>query len=293
MMTYELFKEVVQKRIKEFLPHGFCCHKIVVEDIYKDNNVHDCMTLQPDLEGVGMICPRIYLDEWYEDFCVLQDLDEILYQMAMIIVEYSAITKEDPVFDIENKLDKIVMNVVHTEKNMEFLKLVPHREILDLSVFYRIIMHKGEDGYDTLLVTHGIAEELGLSEEDLFNISTENTKNLFPLKIITMKELTLGVDADIEEAWEDIKGSKYPFIVTNQSCLHGAAYLTHEDEMKKIADSLGKNYYAIPSSVNEFFIIPEGHSTERELKIKHSMEAEALSPNIYYYDRNLNKLKIA
>ena len=293
MMTYELFKSIVQKRIKEFLPYGFVLHKIEIENAYKDNVVHDCMMLKPDIEGVGVVCPRIYLDEWYKEFCNHQDLDMILRGIADVIVQYSAILGTDPDFNLKDKLDKIVMNVVCTETSEDFLKLVPHREVLDLSVIYRIIMHKGEDGYDTLLVTQGIAEELELSEEDLFNLATKNTKDLFPLKILTMKELALGIHTDKEEMWEDIEDSKYPFIVTNESYLHGSAYLTHQDEMKRIGDHLGKNYYAIPSSVNEFFIIPEGHSSEKELRFKHSMEGEVLSPNIYYYDRKSEGLRIA
>ncbi len=300
MMSYELFKKLVVSRIKEYLPYVFAQHNINVDTMYKANEKHDCMTLYPLTDAEQVMSPCIYLDDWYKIFEKNQDIDTVLETMAMMIIQYYTTFDGAESFDLAAKKDSIVMNIMNTERNRELLQNVPHRDVLDFSIVYRIIMEQSDSGYGTIMVTNSVAETLEMNEEELYSLAMENTKRLFPLKIMTMREVHLGEDATDEEAWESIKDSKIPFIVTNKAFLHGAAHLMYGEELKKIADQIDNNYYAVPSSVNEFFVIPDGHSKPEELKIKLSLDnsepggqRDILSYNIYYYDRKTESLMIA
>ena len=47
------------------------------------------------------------------------------------------------------------------------------------------------------------------------------------------------------------------YILSNTSRIHGAAALFYPDVQEKISEALGENYYALPSSTEEFIIVPE------------------------------------
>ena len=300
MMSYDLFKQLVVSRIKDYLPIVFAHHNINIDTVYKANEKHDCMTLYPLVDAEHVLSPCVYLDDWYNLFEEHQDIDKVLKSMAMMIVQYYSTFDGEESFDLTAKKDSIVMNIMNTERNREFLKNVPHRDVLDFSIVYRIIMEQNESGYGTIMVTDSVAETLEMTEEELYSRAMENTKRLFPIKILTMKDVHLGGESSDEEVWDSIKDSKIPFIVTNKAYLHGSAHLMYGEELKKIADQIDNNYYAVPSSVNEFFVIPDGHSKPEELKIKLSMDnsepgsqRDILSYNIYYYDRKTESLMIA
>ncbi|MBP3384453.1 MAG: hypothetical protein J6M22_03205, partial [Firmicutes bacterium] len=68
---------------------------------------------------------------------------------------------------------KIIPTLVNTSANTEMLSAVPHRQILDLSVVYRII-EEDESGFSAALVTEDLLRELKLDFEELEAIGLEN-----------------------------------------------------------------------------------------------------------------------
>ena len=300
MMKYDLFKKVVTERIKEYLPQSFTFYEVKQHTFYKTNEKLDCMTLVPEGGAGNIMCPNIYLNERYEDFKQCQDIDEIMEEIAWVIVNYSAVIPDDFDFDLEGKTDKIIFNIMNTEKNEDFLSTVPHRQILDFSVMYRVVMQLSRNGMDTIMLTNQLAESLGLTEEDLFQLAKENTKRLLPMKVLTMGEMMKEEPMSDEARDLYLKKCNEPFIVTNESYLQGAAYLSQPDELEWISERLNDSYYAVPSSVNEFFVIPRRSADLDNLRMllrKDNEETDAkrdiLSDNVYYYDKRKKKLEIA
>lgn len=300
MMNYDLFKKIVTERIKDYLPQSFTFYEVKLQTFYKTNEKMDCMMLVPESSSGNILCPNIYLNERYEDFKVSQDIDEILEEIAWVIVNYSAVIPDDFDFDLEGKMDKIIFNIMNTEKNEDFLSTVPHRQILDFSVMYRVVMQLSRNGMDTIMLTNQLAESLGLTEEDLFQLAKENTKRLLPMKVLTLGEMMKEEPMSDEARDLYLKKCNEPFIVTNESYLQGAAYLSQPDELEWISERLNDSYYAVPSSVNEFFVIPRRSADLDNLRMllrKDNEETDAkrdiLSDNVYYYDKRKKKLEIA
>lgn len=300
MMNYDLFKQIVKERIKEYLPQSFIFYDVKLHTFYKTNEKLDCMTLVPQSSMGNIMCPNIYLNERYEDFKACQDIDEVMKEIAWVIVNYSAVIPEDFDFDLGGKKDKIVFNIMNTEKNEDFLSTVPHRQILDFSVMYRVVMQLSQNGMDTIMLTNQLAESLNLSEEDLFELAKENTKRLLPMKVLTMGEMIREENMTDEARESYLKKCNEPFIVTNTSYLQGAAYLSQPEELEWISEKLNDSYYAVPSSVNEFFVIPRRSANLDNLRMmlrKDNEETDEkrdiLSDNVYYYDKRKKKLEIA
>lgn len=300
MMTYDLFKKVIAERIKDYLPQSFMFYDVKIRTVYKTNEKLDSMTLVPHATGGHVMCPAIYLNERYEDFKELEDIDLILREVAWVIINYSAVIPDDFDFDLSGRKDQIVMNIMNTEKNEDFLKTVPHRDILDFSIMYRMVMQLSNRGVDTIMVTNSIAADLGMSEEELFRAACRNTMNIFPVKILTIQEMCDGRQMDEDEKEEYMRSHNEPFIVTNDSYVHGSAYLAHPSVLENISGKIRDSYYAVPSSVNEFLVLPARNADLdciRNMLRRDNSETdevrEILSDNVYYYDRNKQKLMIA
>lgn len=300
MMTYELFKTLVADQIKDYLPTSFALHEVSIHTVYKANRELDCMTVVPPDDTGMAVCPTVYLEERYEEFKHCMDLDQILKEIAWVYINYSGVLPGGFDFGLEQRKDMIVMDIVNTEKNSGLLKEVPHRSILDLSVMYRIVMQMGKGGYDTILVTNGIAQDLGLTEAELFMLATRNTKKVLPMKIITMLEVMKNMEMDEAQKDAYLKTVHEPFVVTNETLVHGASYLAQPDVLRKISGMIGDSYYVIPSSVNEFFVSPARFTDPDEIRASLRRDnaanpdfEEVLSDNVYYFDRHIGMLQIA
>lgn len=176
MMSYELFKTLVEDQIKDYLPQSFAFHEVKIHTVFKTNEKLDCMTLVPAGNTDMVMCPTVYLNERYEEFKYCQDLDQVLREIAWVYINYQTIIPEDFDFGFEGRKDKIMMCVVNTDKNEDMLKNLPHRNILDFSVMYRIVMNASDTGLDTVAVTHEMAELLGVTEKELFEMAAENAR---------------------------------------------------------------------------------------------------------------------
>ena len=144
-MNYEMFKEKVAAGLETFLPDAHRDRKIDLATINGLNGPRDVMCFMVRSQD-KQISPKVYLDELYEEYKEVQDLNAILYCTARDMCsaleegrEYRRIIAED---DLE---ENVTFQFVNTAKNEEYLKQLPHREYHDLSVIYRVL-HKLESG---------------------------------------------------------------------------------------------------------------------------------------------------
>ncbi len=181
MLDYEIFKRVVAERIKDFLPPVFQSCTVTVTAIRKINEKKDTLLVMPEEKENIAAMPNIYLDDMYEEFLREQDLDEILRLIAALILHYTGSFKADQFdLDFKGRKDSIVMNLINTQRNQELLEAIPHKEIMDLSIIYRIIMNRQPEGMATVLVDYHILEELEMEQEELEQLAYANTGRMFP-----------------------------------------------------------------------------------------------------------------
>ena len=86
MMDYEVFREVVSERIKDFLPPIFSSYKVKINTVRKVNEEKEALIMMPEKSGELTAMPNIYLDEMYEEFQKVEDLDVVLRLMAAMVI---------------------------------------------------------------------------------------------------------------------------------------------------------------------------------------------------------------
>ena len=67
MMNYETFKEVLKKKIKEYMPSEFKNYKVVERKVHKVNCDRDAINVVSAEKNKGISgSPTIYIDSLYE-----------------------------------------------------------------------------------------------------------------------------------------------------------------------------------------------------------------------------------
>ena len=271
MMDYEVFRKVVSERIKDFLPPIFSGYKVKINTVRKVNEEKEALIMMPEKSGEITAMPNIYLDEMYEEFQRLEDLDAVLRLIAVLVVHYTGRFKPSEVdLDFKQKKDSIVMNLINTERNRELLEYVPHKNIMDLSIVYRIIMAREDDGMATVLVTYEMMKDMEMSQEELEATAYINTGRLFPVEIFKL--------------------SDFLYVMTNEAKVHGATTMVYKEAIKALAEKIGGDFYLIPSSIHEVMAIPDRVLEPKKLILMLEegnrtccSESEILSNTLYHY----------
>ena len=280
MVDYELFKTVVTQRIGDYLPEEFRNTHPKIQRVNKVNGAKDAFCMEPDDPDDQKAIPTLYLDDIYVDFAVDEDLNRVLSEVAYVFMTCSGRYIPDELKgDIRDLTDGIIFQLVNAELNEELLKELPHRRWLDLAVIYRVVFRRNEDGIDSFLLSYEHLEDIGISEEDLYELAMENTVRMFPV--------------------DRIDGGDSMFILTNDVAWGGASTILYPGEMNRLAEKIGGDYFLLPSSVHEFFVIPAKRTNPEKLVsmlrvgngIAVRME-EVLSNSIYRFDEKKGKLEL-
>lgn len=308
MMDYEMFKEIVREKIKDYMPpeYGNAVPEII--SVNKVNGIRDALVVRKQGE---QIAPNLYLDDAYKAYRQRDDLGITLKSMAEEyerLAEKSIKTLE---IDVSQMKDRVVMMLVNTEQNQEMLADLPHREFQDLSVIYRYVVSQDEQGMNSFKVTNAMMEKMGMTAEELFRYASENTKKMFPPRTVSMEEVMFGmmggedIPDEIAELFEadwnkDPKESMW--VISNSSGINGAVSMLYDENLNRLAEKVGTDLYIIPSSMHEVLAVSvemgSGNPEElAEMVQQINMSAveleDRLSNNVYHYDKDLRQLKLA
>lgn len=193
MMNYEIFKEVLKKKIKEYMPSEFKNYKVVERKVHKVNCDRDAINVVSAEKNKGISgSPTIYIDSLYEMYKQGESMGEIIRDAADMITEgYNKMPEimKDEKLDMDKLKEKLIVTLVNTAQNENYLKGVPHREFLDLSVVYRCLINTDKNGTSSIVVTNDLAETMGMNEAQLYEQAMANTPKLLPVSIRPMDEI--------------------------------------------------------------------------------------------------------
>lgn len=184
------------------------------------------------------------------------------------------------ILDLCKRKEQIVMNLVNTSRNRGLLKAVPHKDVMDLSILYRVIVGRGNAGMRMVLVTNAMLEELGLSQNEISVLAYRNTLRMFPARVS--------------------KFSDRLYMMTNSAKVHGATVMVYRGMIEALSRRLGGNLFIIPSSVHEVMIVPESSVDlsflRRALADNNRFYVEkqdVLSDCVYFYSQTKKMIGIA
>lgn len=308
MMNYEVFKAVVKENFLRYLPEEYRDADVHIWPTQKINRTLDGLSVH---KGNGhKVFPTIYVNDMYEHYRACGDLETVFRNAAECYAKVQDNTKgHEPDIDMEHVRENVVMCLVNTEQNRELLAGVPNREFHDLSVIYRWVIESTPHELGSIIVTDKLAEEIGITEEGLFQCAVENTRRISPVSVTCMGGMFGSIPEGIDipqEAREEIETAKRTaesmWIISNSSGINGAVSMLYEENLHRLAEKLGENLFILPSSIHEVIAIP---AEMAEKNMTHLLEMvqevnmgsvkleERLSNSVYHYDRNARKVTLA
>lgn len=315
MMSYEVFKKVVEEKFLDYLPEEYQNRKIVVSPVEKVNCSLDGLMVMDTKEGMHF-SPTIYINYMYSDYQDTEDLEQVLKHWAHSFDEWS---KQKLPFDVQALLsdecyvkEHVVFQFINLKENQELLMDMPHREYLDLAIVYRFIVDIGENGITSVMIRNTVATMFGLTETQLFQFAAENTRRMFPPVVKSMQTVikdllyNSGLDLDsedveiMEDFLESISQEEQLYVIGNPRNTNGAISILYEDVLYHLAQKVDSDLYIMPSSVHECIATSSKNGTvETFASMVESVNmsdvplTDRLSNQVYYYDRNLRKTSLA
>ena len=306
-MEYSAFKEAVKKEFLNYLPDEYKEGVLDIRSVEKINENLDGLTLRLPHTNVS---PTIYINYMYEEY-LDTDFNYVLTKAAKVYAD--AMEDKDDIsvsslIEDENIKEKIVFQIINTEQNREMLENMPHREFLNLSIIYRMVVDMDvEHGVSSAMITNVLAEKYKLDENELFKLAAENTKRLFPPIITPMSDIISRMFADsdmssiaMDTMLDDIPSDEQMFVISNMRGVNGAVSILYEDVLHNLAEKLDNDLYILPSSIHECILISAKHGNPYELaqmvtqiNMSEVKLSERLSNQVYHYDKDLRKISLA
>ncbi len=308
MMDYEMFKEIVREKIKDYMPPEYGNAAVDILAVNKVNGKRDVLAVRKPEER---LVSNLYLDDFYKVYQQCDDLEMTLRNMAEEYVEIAERSVDNVEIDMSQMKDRVTMMLVNTEQNKEMLADMPHREFQDLSVIYRYVVAQDEQGVASFKVTNAHLKMSGMTSEELFQCAAENTKKMFPPKIASMEDVMIdmvrgdGIPDEMADEMAEIfdtlqEPKESMWLIGNISGINGAVSMLYDENLQRLAEKMGTDLYIIPSSVHEVLAVSVEMGNPEELaemvqQINMSaVELEdRLSNNVYHYDKDLRQLRLA
>lgn len=304
-MDYEQFKKEAEAQFLSFMPEKYQDMTLRVETVKKINRSLDGLTLVRN-EAVKNVSPTIYINDMYETYLKTEDLQEVLQSAAQTMEKAFDAVSVVGNLDFDSAKDNIVFQVINTMQNEEMLKDMPHREFQDLSIIYRWIVKMDEQGIQSSVVRNNFANQLGMTEEQLFKCAVENTRRILPPTVKSMndvmKEMFMadGMPVEVAEMMiDEVSADKMMWVISNDKRINGAGSMLYEDNLHKLAMKLETDLYILPSSIHECIAVStdmgdpyELAAMVNEINMGEVDISERLSNNVYYYDREARKITL-
>ena len=300
-MREQEFYESVRDRILESLPDGFEDAAVDLTTQVKHNDVERTgITIRRPEE---LVCPIIYLDDYFKAYEDGKSLDEVASQIidVRVNIDDSIAQNIDPraFADYDAIRPRLQMRAYDTEKNELKLAGLVHHCFGDFSAAYSILVGDQTDRNMCVMVTPTMMEMWGISKKRLHDDTILADLSRGPvLSDMTSVMSSMGIDSSCRNYFEDLQpldmdSMAMPlFVLTNASSVNGAGLILNSAVQQKIADLVQGDYYVLPSSVHEVLILPDdGSCSVRELaemvhEINRSVVApeDILSDKVQFYD---------
>ncbi len=306
MMNYEIFKDVVAEKIKSYLPQQYQDMELRVVSVDKVNRVLDGISLI-DNTKIKTASPTLYINDMYDQYLDCENLQMVLEHAADCMDRAFQEAPKVENLEFENAKDNIVFQVINTMQNEDMLKSMPHREFQDLSIIYRWVVKMDERGIQSSVICNSLAEQLGMTEEQLFKYAVENTRRILPPTVKSMNDVLRemfvkdGMPAEMADMMmDDIPKKSILWVISNERGINGAGSMLYEDNLHNLAMELESDLYILPSSVHECLAVSVDVGDPytlaemvSEINLSQVSLQDRLSNQVYHYDKDARRLTLA
>lgn len=286
-MNFDEFKEYVKAEVRNYLPVTYLNAEICIKDVVKLDEQYTGMMVR---RAEDVSSPIINLDAFYEQLAD-RSLEATLEQMARVIT-MNVLDADDltSLEDYEKIKRQLFMRLSPVDGNDAIMNDSPHKVVGDILVTYHVYLPSEAGGFYSARVTNQLMGSFKITTNDLHRTAQKNTLKLFKPTVQSLVEVMTGEKEDDPTF----------MVVSNEEGIFGANTLFCEGIMDGISNLVQGNYYAIPSSIHEWLVIPSGRFTAFELKqmvesANHTVvrPEDILSYNVYHYDAETKVFAIA
>ena len=195
--------------------------------------------------------------------------------------------------------------LINTEKNVDILKEVPHREFLDLSLIYVVERKWDEQNtVSSIRISNNHMKYWGVTEKELYRQVKRNMNEMDESSICSLAEIVTGMTGDIPEEILSSISREYVqmYVLTNKNGVNGAVEMLNDELLRRFSAMCEKDLIVIPSSIHECILIPASEEMEdwgyiaqmvREINDTVVAEKEVLSYHVYKYEKQTGTMTIA
>ena len=176
-----------EEQLKEDLGQMLEAHGIKADlsehHVEKLNASYDALSVMPEGSRIGVNANLSAICEAIDDG---QSYSEVVARAADSIIAGIENTPEINVEDLTNydeMKSKLAMEVVSADRNAEMLENVPHEQMEDMAVVYRLILGQDSEGRSSVLVTNDLMEQFGITHEQLHDDAMVNAPEIRPSEI--------------------------------------------------------------------------------------------------------------
>ena len=304
MMNYNRFLDEVKREVSDLAGDAYTVN---IMPVTKNNGVR--MTGMTIMRPGDQISPNLYLNGWYD--CYKGGMS--VRQVAEHLLElYHDSVPKDPfdaeeLFTPETIRGNLVYRIVNRERNRKLLSEIPHRDFLDLSLVYYVLVHSRQLGDGAVLVRDESMRAWGIAREELDSVAKANTKRILPSDFLSITAMLKDLekhgetvtypDMEIEEQSMDTP----MYVLTNSDRQYGACYLADREVVSGIAEEMSDDLFLLPSSIHECMVLPCSFAGDpeklaslvREINRTQVAEEDYLADSVYYYCRETGEMEIA
>lgn len=307
-MEMNLFALNVQKKVASELGKGY---QVKLQEVAKLNHV----TMQGllILSEEKNVSPTIYLESFWEAYEGGASMEVIVEKILQIYREDTPAQNIDLDFfrEFEKVKNRICYRLVHRERNSALLETIPNIEFLDLAICF-FYAYKGDAiGEGSILIHNTHVELWGTNTEELLKLAQKNCPELFPWTCNSLGAIVAEIlqereksgSAEISETdgeWFDPVANVSMKVLSNKSCVQGAACILYPGVLEELSSQAGNNLYILPSSIHEVILVADSGREDPEFLKEMIADVnrtqvepeEVLSDSLYYYDRRKKTVRI-
>ena len=308
MLSFEEFMNEIVSRIKDYLPKEFAdtTVSVYIQEVRKTNDLllHG-LTVRKD-----SISPTVYLETPYQEYQNGTSLEDILTDLAHVIVKNTGNCPADisGINDFKKIKNMIRIKLVNAETNHDYLsdKIYTPIDNTYLVAAYFIDLAKTGENHATVMITKALFDTWhDIDIQTLHETALRNVSDYASFMNIrtVLSEMCHGTLPEFDITPKEDDNIMFVLSSTDKYC--GAASMLCPDTMDLVTDHVKRNngndpaFFLLPSSIHETLVVPcRDQMSVADLKrMVEEVNATVLAPedllsdHVYIYTDH--KLRIA
>lgn len=193
--------------------------------------------------------------------------------------------------DYDQMKEKLTLQMIPIAGNEERLSEIPHRAVEDMALVYRFEMKSNEQGSASILVTNNMLRTYDITADQLHSDAMEAAVQNHPATLRNMNDVMRDMMGDAAGMFIPDEPSPI-WVATVEGGQNGACAIQYPDFLDQAAETMGGDFYVLPSSIHELLFIADDGSMElshleemvRSINEAEVAPADRLSDNVFHYD---------